>query len=166
MISPGNTLFVPNTQSDTLLLKKIWKLSDGTDLPADSIPVSSITVDIYQLVNGNKSDTVYQTVILSKDNNWSAALDNLPLKGKDSNDKVVTYTYIAEENFTLDGYTVTYEKNSTTITITNTKVDTGDYELPETGGNGTHMYILAGMMLILASTVLLYNQNRHRRGNV
>jgi choice-of-anchor A domain-containing protein/LPXTG-motif cell wall-anchored protein len=166
MISPGNTLFVPNTQSDTLLLKKIWKLSDGTDLPADSIPVSSITVDIYQLVNGNKSDTVYQRVILSKDNNWSAALDNLPLKGKDANGKVVTYTYIAEENFTLDGYTVTYEKNSTTITITNTKVDIGDYELPETGGSGTQVYILTGMMLILASIVLLYNQSRHRRGNV
>ena len=53
-----------------------------------------------------------------------------------------------------------------TLSVWNTKVDTGDYELPETGGSGTHMYILAGMMLILASTVLLYNQNRRRKGNV
>ena len=117
-------------------------------------------------MNGIKPDNAYQTVTLRTENNWTVMLDNLPLKGRDANGNEVAYTYEVEENLTLNGYTVTYEKNSTTITITNTKVDTGDYELPETGGNGTHMYILAGMMLILASTVLLYNQNRHRRGNV
>lgn len=170
MISPGNTLFVPNDKNNStttsLQLEKIWKRSDGTVITGNDIPVNSITVNIYQLVNGIKPDNAYQTVTLRTENNWTVMLDNLPLKGRDANGKVVTYTYIAEENFTLDGYTVTYEKNSTTITITNTKVDTGGYELPETGGSGTQVYILAGMMLILASIVLLYNQNRHRRGNV
>ena len=56
-----------------------------------------------------------------------------------------------------------------TLYVPNDKIEqdtTGGYELPETGGSGTQVYILAGMMLILASIVLLYNQNRHRRGNV
>ena len=173
-ISPGNTLYVSNDKNNStttsLLLKKLWKRSDGTVITGTDIPVDSITVNIYQLVNGIRPGTVYQRVTLSAGYNWSASLDNLPLKGRDANGNEVAYTYEVEENLTenltLSGYTVTYEKNSTTITITNTKVDTGDYELPETGGSGTHMYILAGMMLILASTMLLYNQNRRRRGNV
>lgn len=167
MISPGNTLFVPNDKNNStttsLQLEKIWKRSDGTVITGNDIPVNSITVNIYQLVNGIKPNNAYQTVTLSTENNWTVTLDNLPLKGKDANGNEVVYTYEVEENLTLNGYTVTYTETGTTITITNTAAG---YELPETGGIGTHMYILAGMMLILASTVLLYNQNRHRRGKV
>ena len=167
MISPGNTLFVPNDKNDStttsLQLEKIWKRSDGTVITGNDIPVNSITVNIYQLVNGNKPKDVYQTVMLSRENNWTVMLDNLPLKGRDANGNEVAYTYEVEENLTLNGYTVTYTETGTKITITNTAAG---YELPETGGIGTHMYILAGMMLIAVSTMLLYNQNRHRRGNV
>ena len=164
MISPGNTLFVPNDKNDStttsLQLEKIWKRSDGTVITGNDIPVNSITVNIYQLVNGNKPKDVYQTVMLSRENNWTVMLDNLPLKGRDANGNEVAYTYEVEENLTLNGYTVTYTETGTKITITNTAAG---YELPETGGIGTHMYILAGMMLIAVSTMLLYNQKRHRR---
>ena len=50
--------------------------------------------------------------------------------------------------------------NGDNVIITNT---TAVYELPETGGTGTYVYILAGLMLIAVSTMLLYNQNRRRR---
>jgi LPXTG-motif cell wall-anchored protein len=167
MISPGNTLFVPNDKNNStttsLQLEKIWKRSDGTVITGNDIPVNSITVNIYQLVNGNKLIDVYQTVMLSRENNWTVMLDNLPLKGRDANGNEVAYTYEVEENLTLNGYTVTYTETGTKITITNTAAG---YELPETGGSGTQVYILTGMMLILASIVLLYNQSRHRRGNV
>ena len=160
MISPGNTLFVPNDKNNStttsLQLEKIWKRSDGTVITGNDIPVNSITVNIYQLVNGNKPKDVYQSVMLSTENNWTVMLDNLPLKGRDANSNEVAYTYEVEENLTLNGYTVTYTETGTKITITNTAAG---YELPETGGSGTQVYILAGMILILASTVLLYNQN-------
>ena len=165
MISPGNTLFIPNDKNDSettsLLLKKLWKLSDGTDIPETDIPVSEIEMDIYQLVNGNRTDTVYQTVIVSATNNWAATIDNLPIEGKDANGNKVAYAYEVEENFSQDGYTVTCEINGTTITVTNTKT-VNSYILPETGGIGIIPCMTAGMLLTGVTGFLLIFRKRNR----
>ena len=52
--------------------------------------------------------------------------------------------------------------NSGTIKLVNRKTD--GYILPETGGIGTQMYTMAGLLLVLISTAfLMYNHRKRRR---
>ena len=75
-----------------------------------------------------------------------------------------TYT-ITTSNGTSDsveGNAPTGNASSTTTTVafTNSK----EYELPQTGGTGTHKYTMAGLMLVLiSSTYLLYRSKKRRR---
>ncbi len=59
----------------------------------------------------------------------------------------------------LGSYTFTVEKEkSITITFTNTyaEVETGGPEMPQTGGRGTKMYTMVGILLISGASYLLY----------
>lgn len=102
--------------------------------------------------------TLYSTITLSKDSNWSRTFTKLPLTGIDEDGNAVTYYYYIEE-VSVPNYDTTYENNggiqSGTITVTNKATENPDYSLPETGGHGTLRYIMGGILLMLAS-VLLY----------
>ena len=47
-----------------------------------------------------------------------------------------------------------------TFNMTNTMIG---YELPETGGSGTHMYTTAGLLLMLTSAAYLMYRHKARR---
>ena len=65
-------------------------------------------------------------------------------------------------------YSTSYINNggigSGTITIKNTQTDNPTYQLPATGGTGTTLYTMGGLLLILAAgCFLLYNHTRRRK---
>lgn len=112
------------------------------------------------------SDTFYKSVTLSNANQWKYTFSNLLLTGTDENGNSVTYYYYVQEEAVLN-YITTYENNngiqSGTITVTNTATDTPEYELPETGGPGTKMYTLGGLLLSVLAVLLMYKQEKRRR---
>lgn len=110
---------------------------------------------------------LYQTVTLSKDNDWSYTFTNLPLTSTDESGNAVTYYYYIEE-VSVPNYDTSYDNNggiqSGTITVTNKAKETPEYQLPETGGSGTIWYALGGMLLIVSAVILLvYNHSKRRK---
>ena len=51
-----------------------------------------------------------------------------------------------------------------TLLAANDKNAEGDYSLPETGGLGTLLYVIGGLILMAGSGYLLYRKNRDGRG--
>lgn len=73
----------------------------------------------------------------------------------------------AETTNALGSYTFTVEEDtSITITFTNTyaEVTTGGPEMPQTGGKGTIMYTLGGILLLCSGGYLLYRKQKRKCG--
>lgn len=112
------------------------------------------------------SDIVYtgdsipigDVVTLNSENGWSYEWSNLEV-GDD------IYYYVKEVG-THSGYTVSYMNNggihSGEIVITN-KMEEQPITLPETGGTGTYLYTLGGLLLIAGAAFLMYT-NFMRKG--
>lgn len=107
-------------------------------------------------------------LILSAENNWMLALPALDddytyyvkevrIDGENIED---TYFAYADEN--NEGI------NSGLITVKNTnQMAFGDFELPETGGRGSHKYWISGLLLITAAFTYGFKRNRwERRTNI
>lgn len=103
-----------------ICVEKKWKNNSNTIIP------KSITVDLY------KNDIIYDSVVLSEDNQWSYMWENLDR----------TYDWMIIERNVPDNYTVTYEKYGIETIITNTYDDannideeilTDEDKLPQTG---------------------------------
>lgn len=137
---------------------KQWLDADGTTrLSEDEIP-ESITLTLYQHVNGEK--TQYGTPVdVTPDQQtglWTYTWESLPRKDESGNRCTysVEETAIAGES-DMSGYEISYhypdgespetgiEKGE--ITITNTKI--ASYIVPETGGTGAAPFITAGLFL-------------------
>ena len=82
---------------------------------------------------------------------------------------MVYYTYYVKE--ITNGYSPTYsEENPLTggmLLITNhsggSSEETPEYSLPETGGPGTKLYTIGGMLLMAcAGFLLMYNKKRRK----
>ncbi len=72
----------------------------------------------------------------------------------------------AQTTNALGAYTFTVEKEeSITITFTNTyaEVTTGGPEMPQTGGGGTKLYAMVGILLICSASYLLYILKQQRQ---
>ena len=97
-------------------------------------------------------------------NPWSYTFEDLPKTGVDSNGNQVTYYYYVVET-PMVNFTPSYSNNdgitSGTITVTKTKSFKPVYELPETGGAGTFMYTLSGLVLC-GTAALGYNHKKRR----
>lgn len=99
---------------------------------------------------------------------WETTVDNLDAFDKAGNPY---YYFLVEENVPAGFMLATdaLQSNPTrggsdaTLTITNEVIT---YELPETGGPGTYMYTITGLLLMLAALVLLYrvNMGKKQRG--
>lgn len=100
----------------------------------------------------------------TKAHGWRLTIDDLP-KQETVDGSTVYYTYYVVENH--GNYSTEYGNNggiaSGTITITNTESDTPGYVMPSTGGIGTHLYTMGGLLLIIVAGILLYIQNKRRK---
>ena len=68
-----------------------------------------------------------------------------------------------QPNSKPDGFNGTAVEVGGTLLAANDVAVTPDYTLPETGGSGTLNYILAGLLLMAAATMLLYKQKQRGR---
>ncbi len=155
----SKTEYINNESLNTSVTAvKQWLDADGTTrLSEDEIP-ESITLTLYQHVNGEK--TQYGTPVdVTPDQQtglWTYTWESLPRKDESGNRCTysVEETAIAGES-DMSGYEISYhypdgespetgiEKGE--ITITNTKI--ASYILPETGGTGAAPFITAGLFL-------------------
>ena len=112
----------------------------------------------------------YRTVTLNatedSTTNWKYTFTDLPLTGKDEDGNPVTYYYFVEEE-PVTNYTPSYKNNDGiqrgTITVTNKEDENPSYELPETGGIGTKVYIAGGTILMMSSCLLGGYRMRRKR---
>ena len=160
------TITIKNTQKDHptyLIVRKFWKDENGNAEVKDGY----ITVDVYQKIykfvdEETFDETEYygsklyrEDIKIESKNGWKGSVDNLPLHGwmiRDGKRVQVSYTYYVQEK-EIDGYKSTYENNQGitegTITITNKALSY--YSLPETGGMGTNLLTVFGILLIAVS---------------
>ncbi len=105
-----------------LSVSKAWKDAAGNEEPGEH---SSVTVRVMRSINGTDFEQYGESIQLSKGNNWSATVDQLPLNDADGKE----YTYKVEEDVP-DGYAASYDMTSATdadgnkswsYTITNKK---------------------------------------------
>lgn len=147
-----------------LTVNKKWFTADGDETSRSD---GSITYDVIQVATAEDGTSTESTYLsgetLSHDDDWTKTYTELPVSGTDSSGNTVTYTYYVKEN-AVSGYDTSYTNSnndvpteeaadmaiasdSATITIRNTAQK--QYDLPETGGNGTQWHYLAGATLSL-----------------
>lgn len=140
---------LPPIEPDEEIQLKVLKLWKGDEGRADR--PQSIEVDIF--CNG----TIFKTVTLSKENNWSY---HWTAKANGISWKVV-------ERNVPDGYIMTVEQQETSFTITNSRSDSSNPP-PQTGDTTnillyTVMMYVSGMMLIILGIV--GKRKRHEETN-
>jgi hypothetical protein len=158
--------YVENEKIKTidLTVNKKWFTADGDETSRSD---GSITYDVIQVATAEDGTSTESTYLsgetLSHDDDWTKTYTELPVSGTDSSGNAVTYTYYVKEN-AVSGYDTSYTNSnndvpteeaadmaiasdSATITIRNTAQK--QYDLPETGGNGTQWHYLAGAALSL-----------------
>ncbi|MGY3781689.1 SpaA isopeptide-forming pilin-related protein, partial [Streptococcus gallolyticus] len=168
----SDSVYVENEKIKTidLTVNKEWFTADGDETSRSD---GSITYDVIQVAtaeDGTSTESTYKSgETLSHDDNWTKTYTELPVSGTDSSGNAVTYTYYVKEN-AISGYDTSYTNSnnnvpteeaadmaiasdSATVTIKNTAQK--QYDLPETGGNGTQRYYLAGALLSLFAIVFL-----------
>lgn len=140
--------------------------------------VDKFRVDITKIsdpeTNGSESSndsstaggTLYDTISLNSAKGWTHTFNGLPLTGTDEKGNFETYYYYIKE-VSIPNYTTSYENNggiqSGTITVINKADDNPEITLPETGGSGTKLYTLGGMLLMAcAGFLLMYNKKRRK----
>ena len=146
----------PMTSETSVKVTKRW------DHPMDDSSVyekAQVTVRLY----ANGVDTG-RTETINLKSNWTAVFKGLPYV--DGAGQIITYT-VLETWDTIDWIPVYSEvtssggKNPTySVTITNVYRWTGSYELPGTGGIGTPIYILCGLVLTVGPLVYGFSLRR------
>lgn len=135
----GTSLTITNTKNEPtpppedpldIIVKKVWSSDNASTRP------DSVTVTLY---NGN---TAYETVKLSKDNNWTYHWKDLSASGN---------WQVVETNIPK-GYTPSYSVSGNVTTITNTYklIQTGQLNWPIAvlGGVGITLIALGGAMML------------------
>lgn len=128
----GTTIIIENFKEpdipdnpESLTVKKVWKNDDGEDRS------KQVTVELWS------GSTLYDTVVLSRENGWSYTWTNLPERSD---------WRIREKNIP-SGYDVSYSVDGTVITIKNTATtDIPDEPVPENPGPGTPPLIQTGQL--------------------
>ena len=151
---------IPLTMETSIKVTKAWDCPAGMESLYEKVQVT-----FKVLANGVDTG---RTETVSLKNNWTVTIKGLPYY--DENGDPVVYT--VEETWdtkdwipvygkviTVNGRIPTYE-----TTVTNRYRWTGAFELPSTGGIGTPLYILCGLILVSAPLVYgLSLRRRHRK---
>lgn len=114
--------------------------------------------------------TLYGEYDVTAADNWSLTISGLPVKGTDEAGNTFYYIYYVEEVSDDPNYEVSYANNagvaSGTITVTNQAQDSPSYELPATGGIGTHWFTLSGTAAMSIAALAGCIQRRKRKREV
>lgn len=167
----SDSAYVENEKIKTidLTVDKKWFTADGDETSRSD---GSITYDVIQVATAEDGTSTESTYLsgdtLSHDDDWTKTYEELPVSGTDTSGNAVTYTYYVKEN-AVSGYDTSYTNSngdssttaadmaiasdSATITIENTAQK--QYDLPDTGGNGTQWHYIAGAVLSLLAIGLL-----------
>lgn len=169
-LTSGDIIYRNNVSQYTeITIEKYWKDHDGDYVTVLGSQVPSITVELWQMLEGDPSSAkVYGTYTITPDEegHWSLTITKLPkatAKADGTKDKDYLY-YIKEVR--AGGYALESSENNSGInsgTIKLVNREQEGYVLPETGGAGTHMYTMAGLLLMLASAAYLVYIFTHRR---
>ena len=141
-----------------LTINKVWKDLNNLD---EKRP-ANITVTIsrtWKDANGIEQTETWDHIIKGSINKstWQEVIKGLPAYMTDENKIIHYYTYSVTET-EIKGYTTTIEtsKDGFTFTIINRHFAL----LPDTGGEGIRMFIIAGGLLL---AFLLYTGRRRKR---
>lgn len=134
---------------------------DGTSEPA-TIPFSDN--DTHLTLAHGEGITIHGIPIGVK---WTI-IEGTPVYDENGN-------FVTVEEKSPDGYIVSWKADSGTVTEDNTStgsividgtdvqyINNSTYELPETGGAGTQMYTMGGLLLMLTAGILLMYSHRRR----
>ena len=155
----------PCEETIRLNISKVWKDGESPDRP------KLITLTVHGKLEGAPEGTeeITRTVELTPDNAseenpniWEAILNDLPVY-REIDGKKYYYKYtVTEAKLTDDGYkepVIEYSKDGYSVTVTNALPW---YEqLPDSGGMGTRLLYLAGILLVMG-TALSYFRSRSR----
>lgn len=179
-LKENGTIYLTNESSYTkLAIRKLWKDLNENDITVKADQVSEVRFELWRRTVGVKdSDVNVGTYTITPDENgfWETVITNLPKGERNAADgsKNSTYVYYVKEvsvpGYEVFGYTYDDKDPTTndangiqtgTIVITNREVD--GYRLPETGGFGTTLYTIGGLLLMLSAMLyfLLYKNKTH-----
>ena len=187
-LTSGDIIYRKNTSDTTeITVEKYWQDINGVSKTVTGDEVESISFEVWRKLDGvpNSDERYYQNpenpndpqnlyvMTPDEDGNWRMTITGLPkatrnedgTKGTDYlyyiKEVAVTVTngansYVLESDLNNEGI------NSGTIKLTNKQVE--GYVLPETGGAGTTLYTMAGLLLMMLSLAyLVYNYVFRRR---
>lgn len=156
------------TNASALKVVKEWRR--GTPAAGTEISVDLYRSTVNAIALPEDAEKI-GTIALNADGDWawdSSTDAELNAKILKTDDKGNTYYYYAVETNCPEGYTVSVNHTNSTgvITIVNTKdvEDTGAH-LPETGGDGTAPYKIAGAAIACTAVVLLATKRRRSAKN-
>lgn len=120
----------------------------------NNLEVGTYTLKETKAPAGYIKDNTEHTVVISAEYNTDGTLKSYSIKIDD--DDIATYTATTKADKTIE--TITPGKNNMSFPINNKK----GTELPSTGGIGTTIFYIVGMILVLGAGVLLVTRRRMR----
>ncbi len=160
----GDLIYYEDRKTETeISLEKIWQdqlgnVKEKTD--------GEIAVQLYRKTLNTEGEAYGEPVVLSAANGWKAAVTGLPacVTNPDGTAGAEYLYYVKELSVNL--HTPYYQNNGGInegkITIINRENVT--YALPATGGSGTLLFVLLGIVLITIPTVYGFISRRKREG--
>ena len=161
ILTNGGIGYLTNEKDETdLSILKKWQDADGEYLSNPG--VDSVTVKLYQ--KAPKSEKrLYGTYELTVAEGYKKVIQNLPVADiKPDGTKGEAYQYTVEE-VSVPGYVVMVddsEIHSGKISVINRKE--AGVSLPETGGSGIVFYLSTGLLLMIASVLLLFRKKQKK----
>ena len=156
---PGYGYRITNTPLETETSVTVTKRWDHAVGDASLYEKAQVTIRLY----ANGVDTG-RTETVSLKSNWTAVFSGLPYLDDDGNP--ITYTVV--ETWDTGDWIPIYSQATASggriptysITVTNRYRWTGNYELPETGGNGNTLSVLFGLILVIGPFVYGFSLRR------
>jgi LPXTG-motif cell wall-anchored protein len=170
-LTSGDIIYRKNvTEYTEISVEKFWLDYDGNPITVTGDAVSSVTLELWQEIKDDPgSAKLFGTYTMTPDadGNWSLTIDKLPKATKEEDGtRGIDYRYYIKE-VKVNGYSLESTENnngiqSGVIKLVNRKEE--GYVLPETGGSGTHVYTMAGsLMMLTGAAYLVYSKHFRRR---
>ena len=187
-LTSGDIIYLQNTSALTeITVEKYWLDYGGEPKTVTGDEVESISFEVWRKRDGvpNSDERYYQNpenpndpqnlyvMTPDEDGNWRMTITGLPKATRNADGtKGTDYLYYIKEvavtvtnganSYVLDSTVNNEGINSGIIKLTNKQVE--GYVLPETGGAGTTLYTMAGLLLMMFSVAyLVYNYVFRRR---